>query len=56
MATTSNKNEDFEVGIEICVQDMEGNDIAFLGSGVLSDETMQMLIEDVAMYLNKEGA
>jgi transketolase C-terminal domain/subunit len=49
------KAEDFEVGLEIVVKDTDGMDIAFLGSGVLSDATMQMLIEDVAEYLNEEG-
>ena len=51
----SNKFEDFAVGIEIVVQDLEGNDIVITGTEALSDDTMHMIIEDVAEYLNREN-
>ena len=49
--TTVNKHEDFVLGFEIVIQDNEGNEIDTVGSWVLSDETMQMIIEDVVDYL-----
>jgi hypothetical protein len=47
-------SDDFVIGIEIAIQDNGGNEIDNVGSWVLSDKTMQMIIEDVAEYLSKE--
>ena len=47
-------NDDFVIGVELVVQDAEGNEIATLGSWALSDETMQLIIEDVADYLRED--
>lgn len=44
---------DFVVGVELCIQDTEGNDIMFGRSEMLSDQTMQMIIEDVAEFLTE---
>ena len=52
--TTVNKHEDFVLGFEIVIQDNEGNEIDTVGSWVLSDETMQMIIEDVVEYLRED--
>ena len=51
--TMTNTLIDFEVGIEIVVQNTKGRDIAYLGSNALSDKTMQMIMEDVADYLRE---
>lgn len=47
-------DDDFVLGFEIVIQDADGNEIDTVGSWVLSDRTMQMIIEDVAEYLNEE--
>ena len=49
-----NKNDDFVIGIELVVQNTEGEEIATLGSWALSDETMQLIIEDVADYMRED--
>ena len=47
-------NDDFVIGLEIVIQDTKGNDIDTVGSWALSDETMRMIIEDVADYLRED--
>jgi hypothetical protein len=46
------KDFDFSIGIEICVKDIEGNDIRFLSSYALSDKTISLIMEDVQRELN----
>ena len=52
--TTMNKDKDFVLGFEIVIQDNEGNEIDTVGSWVLSDETMNMIIEDIVEYLRED--
>lgn len=46
--------DDFMVGIELSIQNANGIELDNVGSWVLSDRTMQMIIEDVAEYLNEK--
>ena len=48
--------EDFAVDIKIDVHhtDVEDTHIKTLNASVLKDETLTMIMEDVAMHLNKE--
>lgn len=47
--------DDFAVGVELVIQNLSGVEIAVTGGEILSDETMQRIIEDVAEYLNERG-
>lgn len=49
------QGEDFAVGVELVIQNLSGVEIAVTGGEILSDETMQRIIEDVAEYLNERG-
>ena len=46
--------DDFVIGVELTVMDDKGMEIATLGSWALSDETMQLIIEDVADYMRED--
>ena len=49
-------SKDFSIGIEIVVQDPDGVDIAVVNSEVLEDDTLHMIMEDIARYIKeKEG-
>ena len=48
------KMDDFVIGVELTVMDDKGMELATLGAWALSDETMQLIIEDVADYMRED--
>ena len=50
----TNTQNDFVIGIDITIQDTNGIDLDTVGSWALSDETMQMIIEDIAEYMRED--
>lgn len=47
---------DFVIGMQFVVQDIKGLDILHGGQEMLSAETIQMIMEDIAEYLNREAS
>lgn len=49
-------SDDFVVGVQLVIQDKRGLDILQGGAELLSDKTLQMIMDDVAEFLNESEA
>ena len=47
-------SDDFVVGVKLVIQDTNGVDIFQGGAELLSDETLQMVMDDVAEFLKDD--